>query len=128
MILPQQERRLANYRDLKVWAQAHELSIAIYKATAAFPKDEQYGLTSQIRRSCTSIPANVAEGYGRGSDAELARYLRIAMGSATELDYHLLLARDINILDISSYDRLVHQLDDVRRMLTAFIQRLTPKS
>jgi four helix bundle protein len=119
---------LANYRDLKVWAQAHELSIAIYKATATFPKDEQYGLTSQIRRSCTSIPANVAEGYGRGSDAELARYLRIAMGSATELDYHLLLARDINILDLSSYDRLVHQLDDVRRMLTAFIQRLTPRS
>jgi four helix bundle protein len=119
---------VANYRDLKVWARAHELSIAIYKATANFPKDEQYGLTSQIRRSCTSIPANVAEGYGRGSDAELARYLRIAMGSATELDYHLLLARDINILDVSSYDRLARQLDDVRRMLTAFMQRLTPKS
>jgi four helix bundle protein len=118
---------LANYRDLKVWAKAHELSIAIYKATATFPKDEQYGLTSQIRRSCTSIPANVAEGYGRGSDAELARFLRIAMGSANELDYHLLLARDIDILDVSSYDRLVNQLDDVRRMLTVFIQRLTPK-
>ncbi len=118
---------MANYRDLKVWAKAHELSIAIYKATATFPKDEQYGLTSQIRRSCTSIPANVAEGYGRGSDAELARFLRIAMGSANELDYHLLLARDIDILDVSSYDRLVNQLDDVRRMLTVFIQRLTPK-
>ena len=95
---------MKDFRELKVWEKSHQLTLAVYKATTKFPKDEMYGLTGQIRRSCASIPANVAEGCGRGGDAELARFLQIAMGSASELEYHLLLSRDLNFLDITEYD------------------------
>ena len=101
------------------------MALGVYKATAGFPRDELYGLTSQIRRACTSIPANIAEGCGRGGEAELARFLRIAMGSASELEYHLLLACDLNLLDRSQYDRLVSDVIEVKRMLASFIQKLT---
>lgn len=90
-----------------------------------FPKEELYGLTSQIRRACASIPANVAEGCGRGSDAEFARFLQIAMGSASELEYHLLLARDLNLLNSSDYNQLAREVTEVKRMLTSLIQKLT---
>ena len=82
-------------------AKAHNLTLLIYRATQKFPKEELYGLTSQIRRSCGSIPANIAEGCGRSGDVELARFLQIAMGSASELEYHILLARDLNLIDNS---------------------------
>ena len=75
------------------------MTLAVYEATAGFPRGELYGLTGQIRRSCSSIPANIAEGCGRGGDAELARFLKISAGSASELEYHLLLARDLHLLD-----------------------------
>jgi hypothetical protein len=76
------------FRDLKVWEKAHQLTLQVYKATASFPKEEMFGLTSQIRRAAASIPANIAEGCGRSGDAELGRFLQIAMGSASELEYH----------------------------------------
>ena len=98
--------------------------LAVYQATGDFPKDELYGLTSQIRRSCASIPANIAEGCGRKGDAELARFMQIAMGSASELEYHLLLAHDLNFLNGSDYERLTEGVTEVKRMLTSFIQRL----
>ncbi len=116
---------MRDFRELKVWEKAHAMALGVYKATAGFPRDELYGLTSQIRRACTSIPANIAEGCGRGGDAELARFLRIAMGSASELEYHLLLACDLNLLDRSQYDRLVSDVIEVKRMLASFIQKLT---
>ena len=84
---------MQDFRQLKVWRKAHSLALAIYKGTVRFPRTELYGLTSQIRRACVSIPANIAEGCGRGGDPELGRFLQIAMGSASELEYHLLLAR-----------------------------------
>jgi four helix bundle protein len=115
---------LRDFRNLKVWEKAHQLALAIYQATAAFPKNEQYGLTSQIRRACVSIPANIAEGCGRSGDAELARFLQIAMGSASELEYHLLLARDLNLLNSSDYEHLANGVTEVKRMLTSFIQKL----
>lgn len=87
-----------------------------------------YGLTGQIRRSCASIPANVAEGCGRGSDAELARFLQIAMGSASELEYHLLLARDLEYLGHSDYEGLTEDVIEVKRMLTSFLQKLKADS
>ena len=115
---------MRDFHELKVWAKAHRLTLAIYRATAAFPKDEMYGLTSQIRRSCASIPANIAEGCGRSGDAELARFLQIAMGSASELEYHLLLAHDLSLLHSDGYNHLAYETTEVKRMLTAFIQKL----
>ena len=87
-------------------------------------KDELYGLTSQIRRSCVSVAANIAEGCGRNDDAELARFLQIAMGSASELEYHLLLSRDLGLMDVANYDQLTQETTEVKRMLTSFIQKL----
>ena len=84
---------MRDFRSLKVWQKAHELTLRVYTATRIFPKDELYGLTSQVRRSAASITTNVAEGCGRSGEAELARFLNIAMGSASELEYQLLLAR-----------------------------------
>jgi four helix bundle protein len=88
---------MRDFRNLQVWEKAHALALSVYKATVSFPKEELYGLTSQIRRSSTSIPTNIAEGCGRNGDAELARFMSIGMGSASELEYQLLLAHDLII-------------------------------
>jgi four helix bundle protein len=89
---------MRDFREFKVWERSHHLTLAVYKATSSFPREELYGLTSQIRRARSSIPANIAGGCGRRGDAELSRFLLIAMGSANELEYHLLLARDLDYL------------------------------
>lgn len=115
---------MKNFRELKVWEKAHHLTLAVYKVTTIFPRDELYGLTSQLRRACTSVPANIAEGCGRGSDAEFARFLQIAIGSASELEYHLLLARNLNLLRQVEYEQLDQEITDIKRMLTSFIQKL----
>lgn len=115
---------MKNFRELKVWEKSHQLTLAVYKATTTFPREEQYGLTSQLRRACASVPANIAEGCGRGSEADFARFLQIAMGSASELEYHLLLARDLNLLRQVEYESLDREVTDVKRMLTSFIQKL----
>jgi len=115
---------MKNFRDLQVWQKAHRLVLGIYHATASFPREERYGLTSQIRRASASIPANVAEGCGRNGDNELRRFLEIAMGSASELEYHLLLAHDLTMLDAGKYRQLNQQTCEVKRMLAAFIQKL----
>jgi four helix bundle protein len=107
-----------------VWQKAHQLTLNVYGATANFPKEELYGLTSQIRRACASIPANLAEGCGRQSDAELFRFSHIAMGSASEVEYHLLLAHDLGMLPAEHYDQLNGSLIEVKRMLNAFIGKL----
>src|SRR3954465_15869545 len=116
---------MQDYRKLKVWERSHQLTLAIYRVTSQFPKDELYGLTSQIRRACSSIPANIAEGCGRSGDAELARFLQISMGSASELEYHLLLAHDLKLLNHNDYQCLANDVSEVKRMLAAFIQKLT---
>jgi four helix bundle protein len=112
-----------DFRELKVWEKAHHLTLEVYKATTRFPREELYGLTSQIRRSSASIAANIAEGCGRGSAAELGRYLQMAMGSASELEYHLLLARDLKILATPTYELLHPRVTEVksRRAGTGFI-------
>ena len=115
---------MKDFRELKVWGKAHELTLSIYRATVTFPRDEQYGLTSKLRRSCSSIPANLAEGCCRSGDAEFARFCFIAMGSASELDYHLLLARDLELIQQAAYEDLHQRAVEVKRMLSALIQKL----
>ena len=115
---------MKDFKQLKVWEKAHRLTLGVYSATAAFPKDEQYGLTSQIRRSCASVPANIAEGCGRDGDAELGRFLQIAMGSASELEYHLLLAHDLRLLKDAAYEPIAADVIEVKRMLATFIKKL----
>jgi four helix bundle protein len=107
------EGELRNFQDLQVWRKAHQLVLSVYQATAVFPAHEQYGLSSQMRRCCVSIPSNIAEGCGRGGHVELARYLQIARGSARELEYQLLLARDLHFLPVTDYERLVRELTEV---------------
>ena len=115
---------MRNFKELKVWEKAHRLTLEVYKATASFPKEELYGLTSQIRRAAASVPANIAEGCGRETKVEFARFLQISMGSASELEYHLLLARDLNFLTETIYGPLESHVTEVKRMLTSLIQRI----
>lgn len=115
---------MRDFRKLKVWEKAHRLTIAAYSATRSFPREELYGLTAQIRRGSSSVPANIAEGCGRSGDRELARFLEIAFGSASELEYHFLLARDLRYLKEDEHARLNAQVCEVKRMLSSFIQTL----
>lgn len=115
---------MRDFRTLKVWENAHYLTLEIYKATATFPRNELYGLTSQMRRSSVSIPANIAEGCGRGSNSDLARFLQIAFGSASELEYHLLLAHDLGFIDDITHGQLTTQVTEIKRMLSSLIKKV----
>jgi four helix bundle protein len=115
---------MRNYKDLQVWEKSHHLTLAVYASPLCFPPEERYGLTSQIRRACSSIPANLAEGCGRRSEGEMARFIRIAMGSGAELSYRLLLARDLGLMKESEYSMLETALDEVVRMLSSLSTRL----
>ena len=119
---------MRNYKDLQVWSKAHNLTLAIYAVTRSFPADERFGITGQIRRASVSIGANLAEGCGRRSDGELGRFVQIAMGSAAELSYHLLVARDLRFLRPETYDRLYSSLDEIMRMFSSFYDRVRPRS
>lgn len=118
---------MRNYKDLQSWDKAHKLTLAVYQCTRDFPSEERFGLTSQIRRSCASIPANLAEGCGRRSDGEMSRFVQIAMGSGAELSYHLLLARDLGFLTRDAYGHLDSDLSEIMRMLSSFLQKLRAK-
>lgn len=115
---------MKDFRDLKVWEKAHELTLACYALTTAFTEQEMFGLVSQIRRSASSIPANIAEGCGRRGNAELHRFLQMGMGSASELEYHLLLSRDLNFLKVDDYEDLQRRVTEVKRMLASLIQKV----
>ncbi len=115
---------MQDYRRLKVWHAAHQLVLDLYTLTRGFPKEELYGLISQIRRAASSIPANLAEGCGLGSDRAFGRHVQIAQGSASELDYELQLARDLGYLAVEEHDRVSAMLASVRRMLGALQKRL----
>jgi four helix bundle protein len=115
---------MRDFRELKVWEKAHALTLDVYRTTAEFPKNEMYGLTSQVRRAAGSIGANIAEGGGKNSRPDFARFLRIGLGSASELEYHLLLLRDLGYLESEKYRRLSGEVVEVKKMLTGFIQYL----
>jgi four helix bundle protein len=113
-----------DFKQLKVWQKAHLLVLDIYRETRAFPGDQRFGLTAHLLRSATSIPSNIAEGCGRDTDVELARFLSIAAGSASETEYQLLLARDLGYLTEPDHHKLDTHVNEVKRMLNSFIQRL----
>jgi len=111
---------MKDFRDLRVWERAHQLTLQVYKVTGSFPREERFGLTSQIRRCSTSIGANIAEGCGKGSNNEFQRFLQIAAGSASELDYHFLLARDLGFLPKPDYLALADDLAALRKNVDVF--------
>lgn len=115
---------MKDFRDLRVWGEAHQLTLNIYRATACFPREELYGLTSQMRRCTVSIGANIAEGCGKRGNNEFQRFLVIASGSASELDYELLLAKDLGYLDEPTHRSFHEDLSRLRRMLSALLQKV----
>jgi len=119
---------MKDFRDLVVWRRAHELTFHVYQLTASFPIEERFGLTDQIRRCTVSIASNIAEGCGRGSDAELGRFLQIAMGSASELEYQLLLAADLGFATSADCDSAMQKVVQVKRMLAGFLKKLAAES
>jgi four helix bundle protein len=115
---------MEDFKDLRVWAKAHELTLNVYQKTRRFPKEEPYGLTSQMRRSAASVGANIAEGCGRRSDGEMRRFLQIARGSANELEYHLVLARDLHLLQAVEFADLEARVLEIQRMLASLAAKV----
>ena len=115
---------MQDFRKLKMWEKAHQLTLAVYRVTGKFPKDEVYGLTSQIRRAAASIPTNMAEGCGRDTEPEFNRFMQMAMGSASETEYQLLLAKDLDYLGNEDYIRMNGQINEIKRMLSTLIVRI----
>ena len=119
---------MKDFRRLKVWHKGRVLVLAVYEATQDFPKQELYGLTAQLRRAAASIPANIAEGCGRASKAELGRFLQIAMGLTSELEYHLLLAKDLGFLPEVRYSHLLDGTQELERMLATLVRKVKAES
>lgn len=115
---------MKDFRDLQIWSRSHGLTLDIYRITQSFPNTEVYGLTSQMRRSASSIPTNIAEGCGRNTDKDFARFLDTAMGSASELEYQLILACDLKYIAQELFETTLAELTEIKRMLNAFIQKL----
>ncbi len=115
---------MKDFRTLQVWEKSHHLTLAVYAATRTFPKEELFGLTSQVRRAAASIPTNIAEGCGRGSDADFSRFLQIAFGSACEVEYHLQLANDLEYITREMYSKLNEDLLSIKRMLASFLSKI----
>ena len=117
---------MKDFKELKVWEKAHALTLQVYQETRSFPREEIYGLTSQVRRAAASVAANIVEGCGRRSDGEFTRFLQIARGSASELEYHLLLARDLHLLNRATFELLEAKVVEIERMLTGLVKTVQP--
>ncbi|HTO77520.1 MAG TPA: four helix bundle protein [Thermoanaerobaculia bacterium] len=115
---------MQDFKKLNIWRKAHELTLAVYSTTRTFPSAEIYGLRAQMRRASSSIGINIAEGCGTTGPLELRRYLRVSMGSASELEYELLLARDLRLISETDHRRLTAQVVEIKRMTTALIRKL----
>jgi four helix bundle protein len=119
---------MRDFKKLHVWEKSHNLTLDIYKLTSAFPKEELYGLTSQMRRSSSSVPTNIAEGCGRQTQPQLARFLNIASGSASELEYQLILSKDLRFIDKKNFKKLTSDVTEVKRMLSSLHQKVSANS
>ncbi|MGN6619047.1 MAG: four helix bundle protein [Ilyomonas sp.] len=115
---------MQNYKELKVWEKAHSFTLKVYDCTKAFPKEELYSLTNQLRRSASSIPANIAEGCGKNSNQELAHYLNIALGSSNECEYFLILSKDLTYLSEETFNLLYKLINEVKGMLISLLQKV----
>ncbi len=115
---------MQNYKELKVWDKAHHFTLRIYACTKLFPKEEDYSLTNQIRRSASSIPANIAEGCGKNSQLEFAHYLNIALGSANESEYFLILSKDLQYLSTEDFTQLSDNINEIKAMLISLINKV----
>ncbi len=115
---------MQNYKDLKVWGKAHLFTLKIYEVTKLFPKEEVYSLTNQIRRAASSIPANIAEGCGKNTQAEFAHFLNIALGSANEAEYFLILSKDLTYLKTEHFDELYKHINEIKGMLISLITKV----
>ena len=118
---------MRDFRKLQVWEKSHALTLKIYELTSQFPREEIYGLTNQIRRACTSIPTNIAEGCGRESPADFARFLQMAMGSASETEYLILLAHNLKYFNAKQYVELTDAIVSVKKMLTSLLKTIRSK-
>lgn len=115
---------MRDFRKLDVWNRSHRFTLGIYDVTKTFLKEELFGVTSQLRRSAASVPANIAEGCGKSTDADFARYLQIAFGSACEFEYHLILAKDLRYLSNERFDKASAELVELKKMLASLISRV----
>jgi four helix bundle protein len=115
---------MKDFRTLNVWQKSHKLAIMVYQLTRNFPKEELYGITSQLRRAVISIPTNIAEGCGRGSDKDFAKFAQIAIGSASESEYLILLSNELGYIDKDNFDDLTEKICEIKRMLTSLIKNL----
>ncbi len=115
---------MKEYKKLVVWQKSHQLTLDIYQITSSYPKEEMFGLVSQMRRASGSIPTNIAEGCGRNSDKDFCRFLVIAFGSTNELEYQIILSTDLNFIERQRSQELLFQVEEVRKMLSAFIRKL----
>lgn len=119
---------MKDFRNLKVWEQSHKVAVMVYNVTRSFPKEETYGLTSQIRRASTSIPTNISEGCGRDSDADFRRFIQIAFGSSCELEYLLFLSNELKLVSEKDFALLNPQIVEIKKMLIGLIKKLKEKS
>lgn len=115
---------MLDFKTLAIWQRSHNLTLEIYRATQYFPKEGIFGLTSQIRRAVSSIPTNIAEGCGRRTNAELANFLNIASGSASEVEYEILLAKEVGYIAPEQYIVWTQEIGEIRSMLAAYMKRL----
>lgn len=116
---------MKDFKNIEIWKRSHKLTVEIYRATQHFPKEEIFGLTSQIRRAVSSIPTNIAEGCGRRTNAELANFLNIASGSASEVEYEILLAKEVGYITAEQCDVWTQGITEIRSMLAAYMRTLT---
>ena len=117
---------MKDFRKLLVWQKAHQLTLEVYKAVTSFPTEELFGLTSQMKRSSSSISTNIAEGCGRRSEKDFARFLVISFGSASELEYQIILGTDLNFIKIDKNEKLLAQVQEIKKMLSSLIYKLNP--
>jgi four helix bundle protein len=115
---------MQNYKDLKVWQKVHQFTLGVYEVSKHFPKEELYGLTNQLRRASSSIPANIAEGCGKNKKADFANYLNIALGSANESEYFTLLAKDLAYINTEKFELLSKLINEIKAMLIALVAKV----